>query len=305
MITLRQRLDEYLALRRSLGYKLRKEGVRLPKFLSFMKARNANHISTSLAMEWAMQTVRTSRSERMTMVRGFAKYMAAFDALTEVPPGTLFPKTHIRPRPYIYSDDEVQRLMRAARDYKYDQPLRTYYCLLGLLAVSGLRSGEALDLRAADIDFANRILTVRGTKFGKSRLVPIHRTTAGELKAYIERRNALHVPELSPYLFINRTGRRLCRRRAYYVFADLLVSAGIRKLNSGRGPRLHDFRHRFAVQTLIDWYHTGQDVEQRLPTLSTFLGHVSVEDTYWYLTENPELMNRPVQMLNERWGNKR
>lgn len=305
MTTLRQHLDEYLALRRSLGYKLRKEGVRLPKFLSFLERRKANHISTALAIDWANQAVRTSQSHRITMVRGFAKYMAAFDALTEVPPDSLFPKAHIRPHPYIYSDDEVRRLMRAACDYKYDQPLGTYSCLLGLLAVSGLRSGEALDLRVADLDLANRVLTVRGTKFGKSRLVPIHRTTAKELKAYIERRNALHVPELSPYLFVNRTGRRLCRRRAYYVFANLLASAGIRKLNSGRGPRLHDLRHRFAVQTLIDWYHAGHDVEQRLPTLSTFLGHVSVEDTYWYLTENPELMNRPVQMLNERWGDKR
>jgi integrase/recombinase XerD len=304
MTTLRQRLDDYLALRRSLGYILRKEGVRLPKYLSFMETRNADHISTSLAIEWATQTVRTSRSERMTMVRGFAKYMAAFDALTEVPPDTLFPKTHVRPRPYIYSDDEVHRLMRVASDYKHDQPLRTYYCLLGLLAVSGLRSGEALGLRIADIDLANGVLTVQGAKFGKSRLVPIHRTTAKELKAYIERRNALHVPELSPYLFVNRTGRRLCRRRAYYAFADLLASAGIRKLNSGRRPRLHDFRHRFAVRTLIDWYRAGQNVEQRLPALTTFLGHVSVEDTYWYLTEYPELMNRAVQRLNERWGDR-
>jgi integrase/recombinase XerD len=193
--------------------------------------------------------------------------------------------------------------MKAAFDYEHDRPRGTYYCLLGLLAVSGLRSGEALGLRIEDIDLVNGVLTVLGAKLGKSRLVPIHRTTANELRAYIERRNAFNVPELSPYLFINRTGTRLCRRRAYYVFADLLASAGIRKLSSGRRPRLHDFRHRFAVQTLIDWYRTGQDVEQRLPTLSTFLGHVSVGDTYWYLTEYPGLMNRAVQMLNERWGN--
>lgn len=305
MTTLRQRLEEYLALRRSLGYKLRQEGVRLPKFLSFMESRNADHIGTSLAIEWATQTVRTSRSERMTMVRGFARYMAAFDAFTEVPPDTLFPKTHNRPHPYIYSDDEVRRLMRVASAYKGDRPLGTYYCLLGLLAVTGLRSGEALALRMEDIDLANRVLTVRGTKFGKSRLVPIHRTTAKQLKAYIDRRNALQVPELSPYLFVNRTGTRLCRRRSYRVFADLLVSAGIRKQNSGRGPRLHDFRHRFAVRTLIDWYRAGQNVEQRLPALTTFLGHVSVECTYWYLTEYPELMNRAAQKLDERWGDTR
>jgi integrase/recombinase XerD len=301
MTILRQRLDEYLSLRRSLGYKLRKEGVRLPKFLSFMESRNVDHISTALAIEWATQALRTSRSERMTMVRGFAGYMAAFDALTEVPPDSLFPKTHIRPHPYIYSDDEVRRLMKAAHSHREDRPLGTYYCLLGVLAVSGLRSGEALNLRIGDIDLVNRVLTVRGTKFGKSRLVPIHPSTANQLKAYIKRRDALDVPELSPYLFVSRRGTRLCRRKLYYVFADLLVTVGIRKLNSGRNPRLHDFRHRFAVQTLIEWYRAGQNVEQRLPTLSTFLGHVSVECTYWYLTEYPELMNLAVQKLNSRW----
>jgi integrase len=192
--------------------------------------------------------------------------------------------------------------MKAAFEYGHDRPHGTYYCLLGLLAVSGLRSGEALELRIEDIDLANRILTVHGAKFGKSRLVPIHSSTVKQLRAYMKRRDSLHAAELSPYLFVSRKGTRLCRRRAYYVFADLLATAGIRKQPSGRAPRLHDFRHRFAVQTLIDWYRAGQNVEQRLPTLSTFLGHVSVEDTYWYLTEYPELMNLAVQKLNRRWG---
>lgn len=302
MISLRQCLDDYLALRRSLGYKLRKEGVRLPKFLSFLESRNADHISTALVIDWAVQGLRTSQSARMTMVRAFARYMVAFDARTEVPPDTLFPKTHIRPRPYIYSEDEIQRLMRAAFEYKHDRPHGTYYCLVGLLAVSGLRSGEALELRIEDIDLANQFLTVRGAKFGKSRLVPIHSSTVKQLRAYMRRRDALGAAELSPYLFVNGDGGRLCRRRAYYVFADLLASAGIRRQPSGRNPRLHDFRHRFAVQTLIDWYRTGQNVEQRLPMLSTFLGHVSVEDTYWHLTEYPELMNMAVEKLNCRWG---
>ncbi|HEY2467508.1 MAG TPA: tyrosine-type recombinase/integrase [Terracidiphilus sp.] len=302
MISLRQCLDEYLALRRSLGYKLRKEGIRLPKFLTFLESRNADHILTAFAIDWATQSLRTARSERMTMVRGFARYMAAFDTRTEVPSDRLLPKTHIRPRPYIYSDDEIRRLMKAAFEYGHDRPHGTYYCLLGLLAVSGLRSGEALELRIEDIDLANRILTVHGAKFGKSRLVPIHSSTVKQLRAYMKRRDSLHAAELSPYLFVSRKGTRLCRRRAYYVFADLLATAGIRKQPSGRAPRLHDFRHRFAVQTLIDWYRAGQNVEQRLPTLSTFLGHVSVEDTYWYLTEYPELMNLAVQKLNRRWG---
>jgi integrase len=301
MTTLREHLDEYLAMRRSLGYKLYKEGVRLPKFLSFLESRKVRFISASVALDWAKQVTGTSPQERLKIVRGFARYMTSFDVRTEVPADTLLPKIDRRPRPYIYSDDEVQRLMKAAYEYEPDRPLRTYYCLLGLLAVSGLRSGEALELRVEDVDLENGILTVRNSKFGKSRLVPIHPSTVDQLRAYLERRTAQHFSELSPHLFISSRGTRLCRRIAYSVFTSLSVSIGLRKKLSGRGPRLQDFRHRFAVQTLIGWYRAGQDVEQRLPILSTFLGHVSVECTYWYLTEYPELMNLAVGKLNSRW----
>jgi integrase len=148
-MTLQEHLDEYLAMRRSLGYKLYKEGVRLPKFLSFLESRKVRFISASVALDWARQVTGTSPQERLKIVRGFARYMTSFDVRTEVPADTLLPKIDRRPRPHIYSDDEVQRLMKAAYEYEPDRPLRTYYCLLGLLAVSGLRSGEALELRVS------------------------------------------------------------------------------------------------------------------------------------------------------------
>lgn len=301
MKTLRQALDEYLALRRSLGFKLRKEGVRLPKFLAFMQKKKAPHITTAVALEWALQAPGTEPFSRVSMVRGFARYVAAFDARTEVPPVALLPKRSHRRRPYIYSDRELRRLLTAAQEYPYDRPRGTYYCLLGLLSVSGLRPGEALGLRVEDVDLTSGILTVQGAKFGKSRLVPLHTTTVNELRKYKERRDQFPAQQSSPYFFASCTGTKICPTRAGKVFRRLSVLSGLRKSFPGHGPRLHDFRHRFAVKTLIDWYRAGRDVEQRLPLLSTFLGHVSVECTYWYLSEYPELMTLAVSRLNARW----
>jgi len=301
MKALRQALNEYLALRRSLGYKLHAECVWLPKFLSFLESKNAGYVSAATALEWAMQTTGAAPRQRLKMVRGFARYLAAFHSRTEVPAANLLPKRADRSRPYIYSDYEVRRLLNAAKQYEHDRPRGTYYCLLGLLAVSGLRSNEAIGLRVEDVDLKNGILTVRGAKFGKYRLVPLHPTTVSQLKAYKVRRDALQGTQTFPTFFITRRGTHLWQPTIYQVFTHLSVAIGLRNTYSGRGPRLHDFRHRFAVQTLIEWCRTGQDVEQLLPTLSTFLGHVSVESTYWYLTEYPELMRLAVRKLNIRW----
>ena len=182
-----------------------------------------------------------------------------------------------------------------------DQPRGTYYCLFGLLAVSGLRIGEATGLEVHDVDLTKGILTIRNTKFGKSRLVPLHSSTVKKLREYRKRRDELLGMQPSDHFFVTPEGAPLEYWRIYQVFKALAVMAGIRKVASGPGPRLHDFRHRFAVRTLIDWYRSGEDVEARLPVLSTYLGHVSVENTYWYLTEYPELMNLAVQRLNARW----
>ena len=301
MKTLRRTLEEYLALRRNLGFKLRSDGAHLTNFVLFMERRNEPHITTRLALEWALKTPGRQASKRLTIVREFAKYAAAFDGRTEVPPQNLLFSKTVRPRPYLYSQDEVNRLLEAAWRHHDDQPRGTYYCLFGLLAVSGLRIGEATGLQVHDVDLTKGILTIRNTKFGKSRLVPLHSSTVKKLREYGKRRDELLGMRPQTHFFVTPKGARLESWRIYQVFKALAVMAGIRKVVSGPGPRLHDFRHRFAVRTLIDWYRAGEDVEARLPVLSTYLGHVSVENTYWYLTEYPELMNLAVQRLNARW----
>ena len=302
MKNLRQTLEDYLAMRRNLGFKLCSDGAQLVNFVFSMERRRTSHITTRLALEWAMKVPGRQASKRLTIVREFAKYAAAFDSRTEVPAQKLLFSKAVRPRPYIYSQDEVNRLLEAAWTRHDDQPRGTYYCLFGLLAVSGLRVGEAIGLQVHDVDLTHGILSIRNTKFGKSRLVPVHSSTVNKLREYKERRDALLGMQSATHFLVTRKGARLEHSRIYQVFKALAVIAGIRKVVSGPGPRLHDFRHRFAVRTLIDWYRSGEDVEARLPVLSTYLGHVSVENTYWYLTEYPELMNLAVRRLNARWG---
>jgi len=307
MKALRKSLEDYLALRRGLGAKLHTEGVRLPKFVSFVEERKSSYITTRLALDWAQQTSGRYPIKRLTMVRGFAKYVAGFDTRTEVPPFDFLSRKFARSRPYIYSDEEIQHLLRAAWRYRRDKPRGTYYCLLGLLTVSGLRIGEAIRLQTQDVDLKNGILTIRDTKFGKSRLVPIHPTTVRELREYWKRRDAwLRLGNRSSsHFFITRKGTPLSHDSIYVAFRSLSVDIGLRKATVGSGPRIHDFRHRFAIKTLMNWYRSGKDAEVLLPTLSTFLGHVSVESTYWYLTEYPELMKLAMQRLDDRWRRER
>ncbi len=301
MKTLGQILEDYLAMRRNLGFKLRGDGVQLANFVLTLERRKTSHITTQLALEWAIKTSGRHPSKRLTMVREFAKYAAAFDGRTEVPAKNLLFSKMVRPHPYIYSREEIRCLLETAWTWQGDQPRGTFYCLFGLLAASGLRIGEAIALQIPDVDLTSGVLTIRNTKFGKSRLVPLHPTTVRELRGYSGRRRKLLGQQPSTHFFINCEGKPLYHQMIYRVFKTLSLKTGLRKKMSGPGPRLHDFRHRFAVHTLIDWYRSGEDVEARLPVLSTYLGHVSVESTYWYLTEYPELMNLAVQRLNARW----
>ncbi len=304
MTSLHSALKNYLILRRSLGFKLEEDGAELSKFVSFLTERKAPFITTSLALAWAQcgGGVRPPRKAawRLAIVRKFATHVAAFDARTEIPPSGLLSVRAVRPRPYIYTDKELKSLLAASREWP-DQPRGTYYCLFGLLAVSGLRLGEARGLASNDVDLSNGILTIRRAKFGKCRLVPIHPTTVAVLRQYRKRRDTIRGSNPSTYFFITRKGTQLPECYVEKVFRSLLAKIGIRKLTASSGPRIHDLRHRFAVRTLIDWYRSGKDVESRLPFLSTFLGHVGLRDTYWYLTEYPELMKLAVERLNSRW----
>jgi len=301
----REAVEEYIEMRRGLGFKLLEAKVSLINFASFLKQRGAAHITISLSMEWAQQdkTARPAEwARRLSFIRGFARHWSAHDSQTEVPPSGLLPHRPGRARPYLYSDDAVRKLLQAALQLPSVRGLRgpTYNCLLGLLAVTGLRISEARNLRTDDVDLNEGILTIRGTKFGKSRLVPIHPSTCTVLSDYASQRDRF-LARRPDMFFVSGRGTRLdggeIRRTFYYLSRQI----GLRGASDSHGPRLHDFRHRFAIETLIQWYRSGQDVERRLPILSTYLGHVHVADTYWYLTACPELMGLAVKRFEDYW----
>jgi integrase/recombinase XerD len=306
MNSLRESIQDYLALRRSLGFKLRDAGICLSKFAAFLEARGATYITTQLAMEWAQQSqsvLPSTCAQRLGHVRSFARHHVASDPQTEIPPPGLLPFRPRRARPYLYSEEEIERLLSCALDLPPIDGLRpwTYHCLLGLLSVAGLRIGEAIRLKLEDVNLQEGLLTIRGTKFGKSRLVPIHRSTQEVLAQYRTRRERFLAGRTASSLFITSRGNHLDIGDIHRTFYKLSRRIGLRGATASHGPRLHDFRHRFAVQTLLRWYRSGEDAERRLPVLSTYLGHVHVADTYWYLSACPELMGQAVARLEQRW----
>jgi integrase/recombinase XerD len=304
MNTLRQAVQEYLSLRRDLGFKLQDAGKGLLDFVTFMD------ITQALALAWAQQPANAHPAhwaQRLSFVRGFARHRSATDPRTQIPPPGLLPFRPKRARPYLYSDDEIQSLLRAALNMRCRferSALRpwTYHCLFGLLSVSGLRLGEARNLELQDVDLATAVLTIRGTKFGKSRLVPLHASTCNVLADYIARRRQHWAARpVSSYLFVSSWGNRLDVGDVHRTFYALSRQIGLRGVADSHGPRLHDMRHRFATNTLVTWYRSNQDPERRLPILSAYLGHVHVADTQWYLSDSPELMREAMRRLERRW----
>jgi len=305
MNTLRQSLRDYVAMRRGLGYKFVHPEHRLAGFITFMEQRGAAVITTKLALEWATQPPErhASWALRLTDVRGFAKHLHGLDPRTEVPPTGIIAYQG-RARPYLYTEVEIQTLLAAALALPPAHGLRrwTYHCLFGLLSVTGLRISEALALRCDDVDLETGILTIRDTKFGKSRLVPLHRSTQRVLLDYARRRDAHIGAPRSPYFLVAERGGQLLRQYVDRVFWRLSRQTGLRGALAHTGPRLHDFRHRFAVATLLGWYRSGQSVDTLMPVLSTYLGHTCLRDTYWYLSACPELMEHAARRLEKRWG---
>lgn len=307
MISVAQSIQDYLKLRRNLGFKLRDAGLCLAKFAAFLDARGESHITTALALEWSQQNPSAQPAtcaQRLGYVRGFARYHVANDPQTEIPPSGLLPFRPSRAQPYLYSDEDIAGLLQGALELPTAGGLRpwTYHCLLGLLSVTGLRIGEAIRLKAEDVDLQAGVLTVRGTKFGKSRLVTIHPSTGEVLEQYRARRETFLAGRIASTFFITSRGNPLDIGDIHRTFYQLSRRLGLRGATASHGPRLHDFRHRFAVETLLRWYRAGDDVERRIPMLSTYLGHVHVADTYWYLSACPELMGLAVARLEQRWG---
>jgi integrase/recombinase XerD len=306
MSDLRKAVENYLAMRRSLGFKLHNMGCNLHHFVSFMEQQKAFIITTELALRWAQlpQGVQPAYwADRLSYVRSFARYLSAFYPRTEVPPMGLLPFRYRRATPYIYSDKQIEKILKAAKSLAPSIGLRpwTYYTLFGLLAVTGMRVSEVIRLDSSDVDLNQKLLTVRLTKFGKSRLIPLHPSTVKKLKRYLSRRNQLFPRPYTTCFFLSNQGTALTDCMVRWTFVRLCRQIGLRKAGDSFGPRIHDFRHRFAVSTLVHWYQTGVDVEQRIPVLSTYLGHAHVTDTYWYLSAIPELLALTKNRLEKRW----
>jgi integrase/recombinase XerD len=239
-------------------------------------------------------------AHRLGAVRRFARHRRAFDPRTEVPPADLIPYQKRRLTPYVYTDQEIAAVMREARRL---DPLKaaTYTTLIGLLAATGIRVGEAIALQDDAIDRRAAVLTVRDSKFRKSRHVPIHPSTLQALQDYVSVRNRLCPIRRSSTFLVSRAGTRLLEQNVWFTFARLRKRAGLAQPHR-RPPRIHDLRHTFAVRTLTAWYRQGIDVERRLPWLSTYLGHVSPSTTYWYLTATPELLALASERAGRAWN---
>jgi integrase/recombinase XerD len=299
---------DYLGLRRALGFKLEWAGTELTDFARLLQRESAAYLSVALALKWAHRTAsgnRSSAARRLSLVRGFARYLCAADSRTEVPPISLLPYRPKRARPYLYTDEEIRALLSAALQLAPNDALRrwTYCTLFGLLSVSGLRIREALNLRLKDVDFQAGVLHVQKAKMGQSRLVPLHASTKQHLIRYGARRDRyLAGRDASDFFFVSKRGNRMDGAEVRRTFYLLSRQTGLRGATDSHGPRIHDIRHRFATQTLINWYRSGVDAERRISVLSTYLGHVHVADTYWYLSACPELMGYAVKRLERRWN---
>ncbi len=306
MKQLNQAVGDYIELRRSLGFKLREYGKCLHEFVSFLKEHKSSCITTKLGVEYATQRQDekpVSWARRLMIIRGFAGYRKGADPKTEIPPVGLLKFRSQRARPYLYTEEEIRRLLEAALKIKSPHELqpRTYYCLFGLLAVSGLRVGEAINLQPQDVDLSQGLLTIRDAKFGKSRLVPLHPSTRAVLLDYAKRRDEIYARCPVSYFFVTSRGTKLEKPNLSRIFRELSRQIGIRTSGVRHGPRLHDFRHRFAVETLLRWYRSGEQVTRLMPVLSTYLGHSNVTGTYWYLSNTPELMTAANKLLETRW----
>lgn len=293
MSTIRGRAEEYLAMRRALGFQLTSFEQKLLSFVGYLEAHDLDVITVDAALAWATATSRSTDevhwSRRLMVVRIFARHVAVLDPRTQVPPPDLLPHHYRRVTPYLFSDEEIERLMEAADALRPALRALTWRTLIGLLAVTGLRVSEACGLDRADVDLDDLLLTVRNTKFGKHRLVPIHPSTAEALRGYTHARDREY-PEPVPAWFLNTRGRRLDKANLSHTFTSLLQVAAITAPPGRRRPRLHDLRHGFCTTTLLQWYRDGGDVAARMPRLTTYLGHADPKSTYWYLTGAPELL---------------
>jgi len=311
MTGLRSAAEEYLSVRRAVGFKLaRSEGLLLG-FVTFAEAEGATRVSTDLALRWATLPAQASPgwwNSRLSVVRCFARHLNAIDVSTEVPPLDALPRvpgSTRRAEPYLYSPAEIVALMDAAASARFALTAATCRTVIGLLAVTGMRVSEALGLDSDDVAWERGVLIVRQSKFGRSREVPLHDSSIDALHEYTAVRDERFPSPLSRSFFVSWSGGRLSYGAVRGHFKRLVTVAGMVPRSPRCRPRLHDFRHSFASATLEDWYRAGVDVESRLPLLSTYLGHVDPASTYWYLSAKPGLLASAAERLARRQEDQR
>ena len=305
MSALRQALADYLAVRRVLGYKLVRAEKLLGQFLAYVEDRDEDHLTTETALAWATLSPEAHRSwasARLSVVRRFAAHLRGIDPATEVPPVDLLPGRTCRATPHLYSAEDIVALITAAGALRTPHRVATYRTLIALLAVTGMRVGEAISLDCGDFDAVNGLLIIRNGKFGKSRELPLHPSTVTALGEYLGRGDRPCRPSNTPALFISTAGTRLLYTNVQPTFHQLVRQAGLKPRSASCRPRLHDMRHGFAVHTILDGYRDGGDGGARLALLSTYLGHVDPGKTYWYLSAAPELLALAGERLERHLG---
>lgn len=298
-------LDDYLRVRRALGYKLAGTEVLLTQFLAYLDQQDAETITIEHALAFATAPAGVSprwHALRLSAIRCFARWAATSDPRVQVPPARLLPARPTRSAPYIYDQDQICAMLAAADQLRPAIRAVTFHTLIALMAATGLRTGEAIGLDMASLDRAAATLRVRG-KYGKTRLLPLHPSVLAGLTDYLQQRARLLPAEDCPALLISSTGRRLARSTVHPTFRTIVTNAGIEPASSTCRPRLFDLRHTFAVNTMLDAYRSGSDPAVVLPILSTWLGHTEPSDTYWYLTGTSELLEAAADRLaSQRQG---
>ena len=299
MTGLRGQVRDYLALRRAMGFKMEKYGPLLDSLAVHLEDAGLVTVTVQATVEWAVlpQDAHPHRwKQRLDAARGFARYLAASDPAAEVPPAGLLAARPNRHQPYIFTRQEITALLAVAGQHRWHLPAVTYPVLFGLIAATGMRLGEALRLDDADVDLNEAMITIRDSKFGKSRRIPVDVTVVAALRDYLQRRRVLRPAPAAPALFLSGYGTRLIGHHANAEFRRIAELTGI-GANAVNPPRIHDMRHSFAVRTLAGWYRDGGDVAARMPLLSAYLGHVSPASTYWYLHCVPELLTLAAQRV--------
>jgi integrase len=301
MSPLRKILADYLAVRRSLGYKLARPEKLLAQFIGYLEDAGASTVTTGHALGWATLPGGDPNwhAQRLSVVRGFASYLHTIDPAAEIPPAGLIPARPRRATPYLYSGADIAALVAAAASLRFPLRAATYQTLIGLLAVTGMRVGEAIRLDRADLDLAAGVVTVRQSKFGKTRLLPLHPTAVTALRRYLRLRDRLCPHPGTAAVLISPAGTRLLYCNVHATWKLMAASAGLKARSAACRPRIHDLRHSFAVASLLDAYAAGQDGQARLALLATYMGHADPSHTYWYLSAAPELLALAGQRLED------